>query len=360
MKGLSLTVDLGDRSYEIRIEAGVLDAVGGAVRSLFEGEPKVVIVTDSGVAPFYLERTQASLRAAGFDVWEIEFPAGEGSKNLGTLSQIYDRLLALPADRSTILVALGGGVVGDLTGFAAATLLRGVPFVQVPTSLLAQVDASVGGKTGVNHVRGKNLIGAFCQPRMVLIDPTTLGTLPVREYVAGLAEVVKYGASLDAAFFGELESGVAALQAQDSDLLADVIHRCCGLKAKVVAKDERESGRRAILNFGHTVAHAVEALTGYDRFLHGEAVSIGMVAAARLSAKLGLIPAEHEERLRVLLARFGLPTEIPSGLNPSEIVTAIESDKKASAGAIRFVVLKGIGEAGFESLSARRIVELVT
>lgn len=355
----ALEVALGDRSYTIRIGAGALDRLGPELRRLFDdGARRVVVVTDSGVAPHYLPRAEASICEAGFRVDTVEIPAGESRKNLDTLGDVYDRLLALPVDRRSVLVALGGGVVGDLTGFAAATVLRGIAFVQVPTTLLAQVDASVGGKTGINHPRGKNLIGAFHQPRLVLVDPATLGTLAPREYAAGLAEVVKYGASLDAALFREVESGAAALLAREPAILSRMIRRSCEIKAEVVRDDEREGGWRAVLNFGHTVGHAVEALTGYDRYLHGEAVSIGIVAAARVSVRLGLASPDEAKRIGALLGCFGLPTAIPSDLDPADLVTAIESDKKSAGGEIRFVVMKGLGSAGFERLPAERIVAL--
>jgi len=264
-------------------------------------------------------------------------------------------LIEAHIERSSPIVAVGGGVVGDLAGFAAATVLRGVPFVQVPTTLLAQVDASVGGKTAINHASGKNLIGAFHQPRLVAIDIDTLKSLPRREYLAGLAEVVKYGAILDAELFARLDGNVPALLRQDASLLSDVIATSCRLKAMVVEQDEREGDYRAILNFGHTLGHAIETLTEYRRLLHGEAVAIGIVCAARLSERRGWLPRSDVERIEGLLRRIGLPTAVPSDLSADQLALAVEADKKAGGGKIKFVCLEALGKTRFEALSAAEI-----
>ncbi|MGH7803452.1 MAG: 3-dehydroquinate synthase [Candidatus Binatia bacterium] len=353
-----IRVELGVRSYSIRIGTGLLDEIGPSVRAaLASGPPTSVaaVVTDSRVAGLHLERVTASLRSAGYQVVEIQIPEGETHKNLAWLALTYDRLIEGRLERSSPIVALGGGVVGDLAGFAAATYLRGVPLVQVPTTLLAQVDAAIGGKTAVNHVAGKNLIGAFHQPRLVAIDVETLRTLPRREFVAGLAEVVKYGAILDAALFEMIESEASRILALDRERLIDVIATCCRLKAMVVEKDETEGDLRAILNFGHTVGHAIETLTDYTEFLHGEAVAIGMVAAARLSRRRGLLGADVERRLAALLERLGLPTRIPEDLGAEAIALAVETDKKAAGGKIRYVCLEAIGRTRFERLTAAEI-----
>ncbi len=351
-----IRVELGARSYPILIGRGWLDQIGGRVREVLGGRAtRAAIVSDSRVAPLYVPRVAASLREAGLTVAEVQIPEGERHKNLAWLALTYDRLIEARIDRSSPVVAVGGGVVGDLAGFAAATILRGVPFVHVPTTLLAQVDASVGGKTGINHVAGKNLIGAFHQPRLVAIDVDTLKTLPPREYLAGLAEVVKYGAILDADLFARLEASVPALLRQDPDLLAEVIAISCRLKAMVVEKDETEGGYRAILNFGHTLGHAIETLTEYRRLLHGEAVAIGMVCAARLSRRRGWLDEESAGRIERLLQALGLPTHVPDDLSVDPVALTIEADKKAAGGQITFVCLEAIGRTRFEPLSAAEI-----
>ena len=353
-------VSLGSRSTLIVIGAGWLDGVGARVReTLGKGAGRAAIVSDSRVAPLYVPRVAASLAAAGFAVSEIQIPEGEQHKNLAWLALTYDRLIEAHIDRSSPIVAVGGGVVGDLAGFAAATVLRGVPLVQVPTTLLAQVDASIGGKTGINHAAGKNLIGAFHQPRLVAIDVDTLKTLPRREYLAGLAEVVKYAAILDAELFTRLEASVDALLRQETSLLTSIISTCCRLKAMVVEEDETEGGYRAILNFGHTIGHAIETLTEYRRFLHGEAVAIGMACAVRLSQRRGQLAREQGERITALLRSLGLPTEVPSGLGVEQVALTIEADKKAAGGKIKFVCVDEIGRTRFEPLSAVEIAEAV-
>ena len=351
-----IRVALGSRSYPIVIGAGWLHEVGERVREAVGRKPlRAAIVSDSRVAPLYVPGVGASLRAQGFSVTEIQIPEGEAHKNLAWLALLYDRLIEAQIDRSSPVVAVGGGVVGDLAGFAAATVLRGVPFVQVPTTLLAQVDAAIGGKTGINHASGKNLIGAFHQPRLVAIDVDTLRTLPRREYVAGLAEVVKYAAIFDPALFETLEGNVDAVLRQQGELVVTIIERCCRLKAEVIEQDETEGDYRAVLNFGHTIGHGIETLTEYRRLLHGEAVAIGMVCAARLSHAVASLPSADVDRLERLLHALGLPTSVPPDLDREQIALAIEADKKAAGGKIKFVAIERIGATRFVPLSAAEI-----
>jgi len=308
---------------------------------------KTAIVSDSTVGPLYASRVENSLKKAGFETAVITIPAGEDYKNRETLESVYDGMFAARLDRSSMVVALGGGVVGDVAGFAAATFMRGIRCVQVPTTLLADVDSSVGGKTGINHPRGKNMIGAFHQPSAVLIDPATLRTLPPREISAGMAEVIKYGVIRDAGLFEYLEESWESVGALEPEAVSGVIARCCRIKADVVAKDERESGLRAILNYGHTFAHALESHTGYSRYRHGEAVAVGMDFAARLAIRMKLVDESFVERQANLLARFGLPTrhDPASGgeLDTVKILELLHSDKKAAGGRLRFVLPKSLG-----------------
>jgi 3-dehydroquinate synthase len=296
-----------------------------------------------------------SLRQAGFKVAVVTLPEGEEQKNLGSVATIYDRLVSERFERGSLLLALGGGVVGDMTGFAAATFLRGIPYVQVPTTLLAQVDSSVGGKTGVNHREGKNLIGAFHQPRLVLIDVAVLRSLPRRELTAGLAEAIKYGIIADPALFARLEAELENLLDLQMAPLSEVVADSCAIKAGVVEKDERESDVRAVLNFGHTVGHALESLTGYGKFLHGEAVAIGMIQAAAISVRQGCCDRESFERIRRLVSKAGLPTEIPAGVEPRELIQRMETDKKSTEGNIKFVLCEGIGKTRFHSFAPAEI-----
>lgn len=333
-----VSVDLGARGYSIVIGSGVLGRADLLVPAL-RGR-QVMVVTNETVGPLYLERLVASLDGFAVDVCTIA--DGEAYKTLATYEQILDALMAHRHARSTTLVALGGGVVGDVTGFAAATYQRGVDFVQVPTTLLAQVDSSVGGKTAVNHPRGKNMIGAFHQPRLVLADTDVLSTLPAREYLSGIAEVVKYGVIGDAPFFDRLERLVAPLRAREPGALAEIVKRACENKARVVVADEHEAGERATLNFGHTFGHAIEVLTDFE-VLHGEAVAIGMVMAADLSRRMNWIGAGEATRVRRLLADFGLPTAPPPGLDPAEMRALMGHDKKVRDGRIRLVLMRGIG-----------------
>ena len=337
---ISLQVELGERSYPIEIGSSLLGDRERIAR-LISGR-QVAVVTNTTVAPLYLQRVNQTLQEAGKSVLEIILPDGEEEKNWASLMQIFDRLLAAKCDRKTTLIALGGGVIGDLTGFAASAYMRGIPFVQIPTTLLAQVDSSVGGKTGINHPLGKNMIGAFYQPQAVIADTLTLHTLPDRELSAGLAEVIKYGAVIDAAFFKWIEDNIDKLMARDNAALAYAIRRSCELKADVVRQDEREGGLRAILNFGHTFGHAIESGLGYGKWLHGEAVGCGMVMAADLSHRLGHITAVDKERLCALVRAAGLPTEAPN-LGVQRWLELMQVDKKNEDGQIRFILMKPLG-----------------
>ncbi|MBB3120215.1 3-dehydroquinate synthase [Massilia violacea] len=335
-----LNVDLGERSYPISIGPALLDDPALLQRHVAGG--KVAIVSNTTVAPLYLERVRAPLAAAGKEVISIVLDDGEEFKNWSSLMKIFDALLAHKCDRKTTLIALGGGVIGDMTGFAAASYMRGVDFIQVPTTLLSQVDSSVGGKTGINHPLGKNMIGAFYQPRVVLADTSTLETLPDRELSAGLAEVIKHGAIIDAPFFDWIEANIGKLMARDKGALAYAIARSCEIKSDVVRQDEREGGLRAILNFGHTFGHAIEAGMGYGVWLHGEAVGCGMVMAAELSQRMGFIDADAVARMRALVAAAGLPVQAPD-LGTQRWLELMEVDKKNEGGAIKFILMKPVG-----------------
>ncbi|GAA4032358.1 bifunctional shikimate kinase/3-dehydroquinate synthase AroKB [Actimicrobium antarcticum] len=339
---IALQVDLGVRSYPITIGHGVLDDADLLARHV-HGD-RAAIVTNTVVAPLYLARLTRTLTAAGKQVTTIVLPDGEEEKTWRNLMTIFDGLLTEKCDRKTTLIALGGGVVGDMTGFAAASYMRGVPLIQVPTTLLSQVDSSVGGKTGINHPLGKNMIGAFYQPQAVIADTGTLDTLPARELSAGLAEVIKHGAIIDAVFFDWIEANIGALLSRDPAAIAWAIQRSCEIKAEIVRQDERESGIRAILNFGHTFAHAIEAGLGYGTWLHGEAVGCGMVMAADLSQRLGYIDAAAKDRLTRLVAAAGLPTVAPD-LGQVTWFDLMQVDKKNEGGAIKFILLQPLGTA---------------
>ncbi|MFA9459301.1 3-dehydroquinate synthase [Thiohalorhabdus methylotrophus] len=340
----TLTVALGERSYPIHIGPDLLKT-GSLVADTLPA-PRAVLVTNETVGPLYARQLADGLEAAGVTLLDrIELADGEQHKTPATLEQVYDRLLEARADRKTAVIALGGGVVGDLAGFAAATYQRGVPFVQVPTTLLAQVDAAVGGKTAVNHRLGKNMIGAFYQPRVVLADTDSLGTLPDRELRAGFAEVVKYGLIRDPAFFAYLEEHAQAILARDPEALSEAIYRSCRNKAEVVAADEREADQRALLNLGHTFAHAIETGTGYTDWLHGEAVAAGMVMAAEVSRRAGLLSESDTQRITALLKASGLPVKGPADLATDRYLEIMGVDKKASGGAVRYILLEGIGRA---------------
>ena len=342
----NVNVSLGEDSYPILIGSGALEELAGYVRRL---QPtSLCVVTNEVVGPLYLDAIRKALSEIGCPACTVTLKDGEASKSWEGLSRIYDTLLDHACDRKTLLVALGGGVVGDLTGFAAATYMRGVPFVQIPTTLLAQVDSSVGGKTAINHPLGKNMIGAFYQPKLVVCDLDTLRTLPARELRAGLAEVIKYGPIADMEFMRWLEGSMDALLSRDPLALAHAVERCCRIKADVVGQDEKESGLRAILNFGHTFGHAIEAGMGYGAWLHGEGVAAGMVMAAELSCRLGLVDATFVLRLTELIGRAGLPTQGPvldAADNAGRYLELMRVDKKAHAGEIRFVLIEGPGRA---------------
>ncbi|MCZ2089993.1 MAG: 3-dehydroquinate synthase [Burkholderiales bacterium] len=354
-------IALGERTYPILIGAGLLADPGSYQAAPSGGD--ALIVTNTTVAPLYAERLARALAGRHRQVHQVALPDGEQHKHWETLNRIFDVLLGHGADRKTVLYALGGGVVGDMTGFAAACYMRGVPFVQVPTTLLAQVDSSVGGKTAINHPLGKNMIGAFYQPRLVLCDLDVLASLPARELSAGLAEVIKYGPIADMAFFDWIEANVDALRACDRDALAHAVERSCQIKAEVVGQDERESGLRAILNFGHTFGHAIEAGLGYGAWLHGEAVGAGMVMAAQLSHALGLVDAAFVQRLTALIARAGLPTRgavLDAHDNAGRYLQLMRLDKKAEGGEIRFVVIDGPGRAAVRAAPdalVRQVIE---
>ena len=355
-------IEFADRSYNIHIAASLLDDA-----TVFDGLPKAsaaVIVSNTTIAPLYASRLQESLKDRYKTIHTIVLPDGEAHKTWQTLNLIFDDLLRHSCDRKTTLFALGGGVVGDMTGFAAASYMRGVPFVQVPTTLLAQVDSSVGGKTGINHPLGKNMVGAFYQPQLVLCDLSTLNTLPPRELSAGLAEVIKYGPIADMVFFDWIEANIDALLARDSAALAHAVKRCCEIKAWVVSQDEREAGLRAILNFGHTFGHAIEAGLGYGAWLHGEAVGCGMVMAAQLSQRLGLVDAAFVTRLTALIKKAGLPTVAPAlastaQANADRYLELMRVDKKAEAGEIKFILVNQPGQCVVQSAPDALVREVI-
>lgn len=354
-----IKVPLGVRSYTISIGSRLLARLGHECRRLYLGQ-RCVVITDRNVAPHYSEAAADSLRSAGFDPALVTVPAGETAKSLKVVASCYDQLAAHRLERKSFVVALGGGVVGDLAGFVAATYLRGVDFVQVPTTLLAQVDSSVGGKVGVNLKSGKNLVGAFYQPRFVLCDLDTLDTLPVREYRAGLAEIIKYGIIHDVELFKRLEQVMPKLLQREPDTLSSVVARCCQIKAGVVGQDETESGLRAILNFGHTLGHALEAVCGYGKLLHGEAIAVGQVFAARLSADLLGFPRRDVERIAALFEKAELPTHIQ--LSPAQREKVFETmrlDKKVTDGVIKFVLVNKIGQVSFGQAVPEDLAEKV-
>ncbi len=353
----SVAINLADRSYNIAIGQNLLDA--DASWADLPTAASALIVSNTTVAPLYAARLAHALRGKYKAIHQVVLPDGEAHKDWATLNLIFDALLGQGCDRKTVLYALGGGVVGDMTGFAAASYMRGVPFVQVPTTLLAQVDSSVGGKTAINHPLGKNMIGAFYQPLRVICDIDTLGTLPQREISAGLAEVIKYGPIADMAFLDWIEANMGALVARDPSALAHAVQRSCEIKARVVAADEREADVRAILNFGHTFGHAIEAGLGYGEWLHGEGVGCGMVMAATLSQRLGLIDAAYVERLTGLIRAAGLPTVGPQ-LGVERYLDLMRVDKKAEGGEIRFVVIDAQGQAMVRTAPDALLAEVIT
>ncbi len=346
----TLIVALGERSYPIHIGEGILTRCGELLPAL--PSRRAVVVTNPIVAALHLDVLQAALFAAGISNEVIVVPEGETHKDWATLYEVHTRLLELGAERSTTLIALGGGVIGDLAGFAAATYQRGIPLIQIPTTLLAQVDSSVGGKTAVNHPLGKNMIGAFHQPRAVISDTAMLSTLPDREYIAGIAEVIKCGAIRDLALFEWLEANVDRLLGRDSEAIAHAVMESCRIKADIVAADERENGERALLNFGHTFGHAIETAAGYGSWLHGEAVAAGMVLASRLSVHTAGLSVDGAERLRALVERARLPTAAPS-LGSDAWLVLMSRDKKVEDGAMRFVLLETLGRATTQRAVAR-------
>ena len=338
-------VTLGERAYDVLIGPGLLASLGQRCKALELGK-KCVVVTDTHVGPRYADKTVVVLKAAGFEPNVVMVPAGEAAKSLKVVARCYDAFAKQRLERTSFVIALGGGCVGDLAGFVAATHLRGLPFVQVPTTLLSQVDSSVGGKTGINIAAGKNLVGAFHQPRLVLCDLETLKTLADREFRAGTAEIIKYGIIKDAVLFKRLEKSLPKILSRDATELLAVVSRCCELKAEVVLADETESGPRTSLNFGHTLGHAIENTAGYGRYLHGEAISVGQIAAAVLSEKLAGFPAAEVERIRQLFLLAGLPTTYKTKPETrGRLFAAMQHDKKVSAGEIKFVLVKKIGEA---------------
>jgi len=352
-------IDLGERSYPILIGGELLsDPETWAPQT--NRKAVALIVTNVTVAALYGAALAAALAPHFARVRTLALPDGEAYKDLAHLNLVFDELLGQEADRRTVLYALGGGVVGDMTGFAAACYMRGVPFVQVPTTLLAQVDSSVGGKTAVNHPLGKNMIGAFYQPRQVVCDLGVLDTLPDREMSAGLAEIIKYGASIDGEFLGWLERHIDDLRARRRDALAHAVRRSCEIKAHVVAADEKEAGLREILNFGHTFGHAIEAGLGYGQWLHGEGVGCGMVMAAELSARLGLVDAAFARRIEALVARAGLPVRGPASLGPQRYLELMRVDKKAQGGDIRFVLLDGESHADVRTAPEAVVVDVIS
>ncbi len=353
---LTTQVGLGDRAYPIYIGNALLSRTELVGRHLLQ--KRVVIVTNETIGPIYLPALSAALRGAGVEVLEVLLPDGEAFKTWETLNRIFDALMAARCERKTTLIALGGGVIGDITGFAAATYLRGVPFIQIPTTLLAQVDSSVGGKTAINHPLGKNMIGAFYQPAAVIADLDTLDTLPDRELSAGLAEVIKYGLLGDAPFFQWLEQNLDRLLARDKEALAYAVERCCRNKAEIVEKDERETGLRALLNLGHTFGHAIEAALGFGTWLHGEGVAAGMVLAAETSRALGHLTAADVTRVRRILERARLPVD-PPHLPLAQWLDLMGHDKKVEGGRLRFVLMHAIGDAYVDAAVPPAVLEQV-
>ena len=350
-----LTVDLPGREYGIHIERGALDAAGALLRAALPRAGKVAVVTDSTVGPLYGERVLASLRGAGLEAGLITVPAGESSKSVSMLEYLYDGFTDLGLTRTDAVAALGGGVVGDLAGFAAATILRGVDFVQIPTTLLAQVDSSVGGKVAVDLKAGKNLAGAFWQPRLVVMDPAALDTLPLPTFMEGMAEVLKYGCIFDRAFFDFLEARPSRPQLMEE--IEHILYTCCDLKRQVVLEDERDTGNRMLLNFGHTLGHAYELAGGYTEWSHGAAVAAGMVKAAGLGVALGVTPADVPERVARACAGLGLPTEI--GCTPAEYAAAVGLDKKGAGEDISLILLEEIGRAVIHRMKKSQLLALL-
>lgn len=357
-----IRVELGENSYDIAIINHGLSQIGEFLSQLSLGK-KILVVSNPEIFGHYGETVINSLQQAGFDVYTHLIPAGEQYKTIASIQAVYDTALENRLERSSTMLALGGGVIGDMTGFAAATWLRGINFVQVPTSLLAMVDASVGGKTGVNHPQGKNLIGAFYQPKFVLIDPTVLKTLALREFRAGMAEVIKYGVIWDADLFAKLEAAgsIDSYESIDPTLLALILERSCRAKAEVVSQDEKESGLRAILNYGHTLGHAVESLTHYEQFVHGEGVAIGMALAGAIAVKMNLWTTAETQRQDTLIRKASLPTELPAQLEIEAILNTLQTDKKVKAGKVRFILPTRVGEVIItDQVSSELLAQVLT
>lgn len=350
-----IRVELGERSYRIAIGSGILRDLGKSLGE-FKFSKKTALVSNPTIFDLYGGCVTESMKDAGFEVSVIIVPDGEEYKNLSSVEQIYGEMLTAALDRRSALIALGGGVIGDTAGFAASTYMRGIDFVQVPTTLLAQVDSSVGGKTGVNHPMGKNMIGTFWQPRLVWIDIDTLKSLPRREFLSGLAEVIKYGVIWDEGFFSFLEENREKILGFDADVLSRLVRSSCEIKAKVVSKDERESGLRAILNYGHTLGHAIETATGYKRYLHGEAVAIGMYEEARLSRELGFLETGQLDRIKRLIEAFDLPATLPQDIDLRLVLSSMKLDKKTVGGDIIFILPEKIGKVRiYRGISSREI-----
>ncbi len=343
-----IRVELGERSYNIMISGMILQDIGKTLAK-FDFSNTVALISNPTVYELYGKTVAGSLKDSGYNLIEVLIPDGEEYKSLAYTEKIYETLLNARLDRKSVLIALGGGVMGDITGFAASTYMRGIDFIQVPTTLLAQVDSSVGGKTGVNHRLGKNMIGTFWQPRLVCIDTATLATLPRREFLSGLAEVIKYGVIWDGDFFEFLDINRDRILRLDPLSVTCLIKRSCEIKAEVVSKDERESGLRAILNYGHTIGHAIETVTGYTKYLHGEAVAIGMCVEAELSCQLGLIDQAEVVRLKELIASYGLPTEMPDAMKAGDLFETMQIDKKTVGGKMHFVLPQKIGKVKIQS-----------
>lgn len=335
-------VKLGERSYDICIGSNILGEIGARLKS-FKTSPKIAIISNPAVFNLYGKKVLTSMKKAGFDVKTVIIPDGEKYKDINTVQKIYGELLKHRLDRKSALIALGGGVIGDITGFVASTYMRGIDYIQIPTTLLAQVDSSVGGKTGVNHKLGKNMVGTFYQPKLVWIDIDTLKTLPKRELVAGLSEVIKYGVIRDKKLFDFLEDNMRKISYLDKNALHHIIKHSCEIKAEVVSKDEREAGLRAILNYGHTIGHAIETVTGYKKFLHGEGVAIGMHLEAKIAEIMGFLKIHDVLRIKALINSYGLPSEMPKNLNINYLMSSMKLDKKAVAGELKFILPERIG-----------------
>ncbi|MGQ9571232.1 MAG: 3-dehydroquinate synthase [Thermodesulfovibrionales bacterium] len=348
-------VELGERSYDICIGNNILDRIGSRLKS-FKTSLRTAIISNPTVYKLYGKAVLNSINAAGFDVIPVIIPDGEKYKDISVVQNIYGELLKHRLDRASALVALGGGVIGDITGFVASTYMRGILYIQVPTTLLAQVDSSVGGKTGVNHKLGKNMIGTFWQPKLVWIDVATLNTLPKREFLSGIAEVIKYGVIWDSDLFDFLEKGKKKILKLDNRSLIHIIKRSCEIKAKIVSKDERESSLRSVLNYGHTIGHAIETATGYRKYLHGEAVAIGMCLEAELSKRFKFIGSDKVRRIKSLVESYGLPSEMPADIDIKHILSSMELDKKAVSGELRFILPERIGKVRIHKGISERII----